>query len=102
MTKNVSAALGMFYFPSEIVPDSNELQLEEQLVCGDLDSVTAEFACDDLGGDATCVPTRSANADTGTAGAGSDATEENAEAVSERSLVSLEKCAGAACNKWTL
>ena len=39
--EDVSAALGMFYFSGEIVPDSNDLQFNETLGCGDPASITA-------------------------------------------------------------
>jgi len=84
------------------VPDVSDDDVSAALVCGDLASVTAEFACNDLGGDSTCVPTHSADTDSGTAGADSDATGEDARAGSKRSLMSLKKRAEAACDEWTL
>jgi hypothetical protein len=107
----VSAALGMLYFPSEIVPGSNDLQFNETLICGDLASLTVEFVCYDFGGDSTCVPTHDntdtdadtdadSDADAGV-DADSDTDESNTDAVSRRSLAHLEKRAGAACNEWS-
>ena len=95
----------MFYFSGEIVPDSNDLQFNETLVCGDLASVTVEFACYDLDGETDCIPAQTdadADADSDSADADSDTTEENEDAVSKRSLEHLEKRAGATCNEWTL
>ena len=98
--EDVSAGLGMLYFPGEIVPESNDLQFaDEPLVCGDFASVAVEFACSDLGGDAICVPTHTAD-EAEEDPAGSD--DKSAEAVEERSLPHLEKRAAASCNQWTL
>lgn len=91
----VSAALGMFYFPSEIVPESNDLQFEDQLVCGDLASVTAESVCHGLGGQSTCVPTHPAETPE------EYIAKKDAHAVSKRSLTRLAKRAKATCNEYT-
>lgn len=105
--EEVSAALGMFYFSSEIVPESNDLQLDEPLVCGDLASAVVEFVCNDMGGDSTCIPTQpdtdsdSTGAGADTTNTGSGATGDEAEAVSERSLAHLDKRAGAVCEGLT-
>jgi hypothetical protein len=81
--EDVSAGLGMLYFPGEIVPESNDLQFaDEPLVCGDFASVAVEFACSDLGGDAICVPIHTAD-EAEEDPTGSD--DKSAEAVEERS-----------------
>lgn len=97
--EDVSAALGILYFPGEVVLDSNDLQFEEPLFCGDLASVAVDFACYDLGGESDCIPAQP----DGNADADSDGTETNADdKISERSLAHLEKRAGAACDPCTL
>jgi hypothetical protein len=108
--EEVSAALGMLYFPSEVVPESNDLQFNETLVCGDLASIVVEFACYDLGGESTCIPTHaaadpdsdSADEETDTADAESDTADEETDAVSRRSLTRFEKRAAAECDPYTL
>jgi hypothetical protein len=109
----VSAGLGMLYFPGEVVPESTDLQFDEPLVCGDFASVAVEFACSDLGGNATCITTHTAEDaedgadveddtvtedDTATK---DDTAEKDADTVSKRSPTQLEKRSGAACNQWT-
>jgi hypothetical protein len=95
----VSAALGMFYFPGEIVQDSTDLQFNETLVCGDFASIATEFACYDLGGESICVPTHPDQTETD---AEEETTDKDSGKVSERSPVHLDKRAGGTCNEWTL
>lgn len=92
--EDVSAALSIFYFPGEVVPDSTDLQFDDgPLVCGNFASIAVEFACHDLRGESTCVteqPETDADAND----------EEDAEVVSERST--LSRRAEAACDGYTL
>ena len=93
--EDVSSALSIFYFPGEVVPDSTDLKFDEELFCGDFASVAVEFACHDLGGEATCVPTESEGDD--------DAADDtDMEKVSQRSLTRLTKRSGAECDPYTL
>jgi hypothetical protein len=99
------------YFPAEAVEDEMALEFEEPLMCGDLYSITVEFACHDLGGNSTCIPTDPAtDTDTDTDSendakddpdADDETTNTDPEAISERSLTHLSKRTGFHCNEWT-
>jgi hypothetical protein len=93
--EDVSAALSSFYFPGEVVPDSTDLQFDEELVCGDFASVAVEFACHDLDGESTCISTH-------TEEDSEPATEADTEELVGRSVKQLTKRAGATCDEFTL